>query len=83
MILLLCRALGEHWSEADDFDASTQVLLRQRQLAEYVEMIYSAQAIHRYVYFNDSIIAYYYLLFVQLGVYSTFRQTFTTARLRK
>ena len=49
MILLLCRSLRKEFDRESDYDESTGVLLRQRKLAEYVEMIYSAQAIHKSV----------------------------------
>ena len=43
MILLLCRALSPRFKNVSDLDAESGILLRQRKLAEYVEMIYSAQ----------------------------------------
>ena len=43
MILLLCRALSPRFKNVSDLDSDSGILLRQRKLAEYVEMIYSAQ----------------------------------------
>lgn len=51
IILLLARCYNHDFgtSKGDGFDEETGVLLRQRRLAEYVEMIYSAQEIHKSV----------------------------------
>ena len=52
MILLLCRVMSDPcgWSSSEpDFNPDSKTLERQRKLAEYVEMIYSAQAIHKSV----------------------------------
>ena len=45
LILLLCRCLGEKLSGMGDFDPDTRVLLRQRKLAECIEMIFLSQAL--------------------------------------
>ena len=50
IILLLARAMAnEQTKQMDDYDPQTGVLGRHRQLAEIVEMIQSAQAIHKSV----------------------------------
>lgn len=51
MILLLCRIMAEQqgWSNEPDYYPESKTMERQRKLAEYVEMIYSAQAIHKSV----------------------------------
>merc|ERR1719167_262715 len=50
IILLLARASATPAVQQQaDFDAKTGVLNRQRQLAEIIEMIQSAQAIHKSV----------------------------------
>ena len=46
-MLLLSRAAGPNGSK--DFDKSTGVLEKQRKLAEIVEMVNTAQAIHQSV----------------------------------
>ena len=53
ILLLLARAFNngasKKFSEDSEFDEKSKILLRQRKLAEYIEMIYSAQNIHRSV----------------------------------
>lgn len=49
MVLLICRAFSDHFVDVSDRQLDTGILDRQRQLAEYLEMILSAQAIHKSV----------------------------------
>ncbi|TRY63137.1 hypothetical protein TCAL_12303 [Tigriopus californicus] len=49
MVLLICRAFSGQFVDVSDRHADTGILDRQRQLAEYLEMILSAQAIHKSV----------------------------------
>jgi len=50
IVLLLARATAnKKMSEMEDYDAKTGVLKRQRSLAEVIEMIHSAQTIHKSV----------------------------------
>ena len=49
LVLLLARAVNPRGQPQPDLDDDSGVTGRQRKLAEYVEMIHSAQAIHKTV----------------------------------